>query len=506
MKTQQRFQFDHLHVDPSLSEPLFRQIEQQLREAIWHGLLKAGERLPSTRNLANELSIARNTVVKAYDQLEIEGFIKTKRGSGTRVTDQFPQPMTKPIASARLAKSDVLNKQTGDHFEPASRINQIKNLGFGPHIINETPAKPFRAHLTDVSEFPFEIWTQIFQKKIRREGTNLMGETHPLGYQPLREAIADYLGAAQGLLVNPEQVVITSGTQQSIELLARVLINPGDTVAFEEPGYTPALASCMLYGANTLSIPVDEQGIEVSKLHKLRRKIKFVYVTPASQFPLGMTLSQPRRQALLQWAYDNKALIIEDDYNGEYRYRGRPLPTLYSMADNQQCIYLGSFSKLLFPAFRLGYMVVPESMLDALTTARWLLDRHSPPLLQAVLSEFINKGHFARHMRRMRALYATRQTAAIAAAKKYVSDIMTVPSLDGGLHLVGWLADHVNEANLITVAEQAGIELVPNSAFSVDGMGKSSVLIGYASFTEGEIAEAFKRLGEAYRELFCTTS
>ncbi len=498
----QRFQLEQFHVSSEINEPLFQQLERQLRHAVWQGMLKAGERLPSTRALAKELGIARNTVVKAYEQLELEGFITTFQGSGTKVAEQFPPAYLsqKPLDKNQHAEDSKASKPY--HFEPTLRIKQAIEMGFGNRIVNNTPARPFRAHRTAIQAFPFDVWAQILQRKLKFEATMLMSEAHPLGYLPLREAIADYLGATRGLQVDSQQVVITSGTQQSIELLARILLNPDDTVAFEEPGYTPALASCQFYGANTLSIPIDEQGLQVSELHKLKSKLKFVYVTPASHFPLGTTMSQARRQELLQWADQQNSLIIEDDYNGEYRYRGRPLPTLFSMTDKDRCIYLGSFSKLLFPSLRLGYMIVPKSMLEALTASRWLLDRHSPPLQQAVLTEFINKGHFVRHIRKMRTLYASRQQTAVSSAKKHLNNIMDVPSQDGGLHLIGWLSKGVNEKDLLLAAEQVGVELMPSSAFSLKGLKQSSVIIGYAPYSKEQIEQAFKALAEAYRENF----
>lgn len=501
MKTRQRFQFSNVHISHELEEPLFLQLEKQLRTAITDGSLKHGERLPSTRNLAQDLNISRNTVIRAYEQMESEGFIATKRGSGTRVTKMFTELPNKSEKNTKPEKHRKPENPSSYTFQPAERIRQADELGFSSYMVNDSSARPFRAHLTDADEFPFNIWTRIFQQKMRDESLVLINETHPLGYTPLREAIADYLGAAHGMNVNSQQVVITAGTQQATELLARVLINPGDTAAFEEPGYTPAMASCKFYGASTVSVPVDAEGINVSALKAVTGRIKFVYVTPANHFPLGMTLSETRRKDIIQWARDNDALIIEDDYNGEYRYRGRPLSSIYRMSGGDHCIYTGSFSKLLFPSLRLGYMIVPESMLKSLTTARWLLDRHSPPLTQAVLADFINQGHFARHLRRMRALYSRRHDAAVEFADRYLSGIMTVPPLNGGLHLVGWLNDQVNEADLMSAAQQAGIELVSNSVFSTGITDRKSVLIGFAPFSEKEMETAFRNLKSAYRKL-----
>jgi len=494
-KHQQRFQFDTLVLDHQQPSALFRQLENQLREAIWSGQLKSGERLPSTRYLAKELSVARNTVVNAYEQLAIEGFIVTSKGSGTRVTQHFPQ-QPPPSPAKRKRESNPVT------ITISKRIQHLAKLGFTTALGNDTPARPFRAHTTAYKEFPNDLWAQLTARKLRYEAGSLMEKCHPCGYGPLREAIAGYLGAARGMSVKPEQVMVTAGAQQGIELLAKVLIDPGDVVCFEEPGYTPALATFTMAGARSVSIPVDEQGFNVKKLAESNEKIKLVYVTPSNHFPLGMTLSQPRRKALLQWAEQHNALIVEDDYNGEYRYRGRPLPTLYAMAKEGQAVYIGSFSKLLFPALRLGFIVAPEAMLEPLGTARWLLDRHSPALEQAVLTDFINQGHFARHLRRMRTLYAERQQALVEAAKKYLPNIMRVPPLDGGLHLVGWLAKDIRQKNLLTAASTANIELMPTSLFSTLPQKNPSIILGYAPYSPKQIHHSMKTLRDTYDEHF----
>ena len=495
---QQRFLLESLALDANKPEALFRQLENQLREAIWRGRLKGGEQLPSSRNLAKELGVARNTVVNAYEQLAIEGFILTTKGSGTRVNHCFPpQPSPTPNQPQNCSNSAKI--------ELADRINHLNQLGFMASLSHDTPARPFRAHTTAFKEFPNTIWAQLTTRALRYKSTELMEKCHPCGYSPLREAIASYLGAARGMCVKPDQIMVTAGAQQGIELLAKVLINPGDLVCFEEPGYTPAIATFAMAGAKTLSLAVDDDGFDVRNFVNHNKKVKLLYLTPASHFPLGMTLTQSRRRELLQWLEHNQTLIIEDDYNGEYRYHGRPLPTLFAMTKTEQVIYVGSFSKLLFPALRLGFIVVPETLIAPLSSLRWLLDRHSPPLEQAVLADFINQGHFARHLRRMRTLYSERQQALVQAAKEYLADIMHVPALDSGLHLVGWLQRGVLQNDLLTAAKQANIELMPTSSFCTQTQAKPSVILGYAPYSPEEIYRGVKTLRDAYNKKRCRT-
>ena len=504
----QRFPFETLTINHASATALFRQLENQLREAIWQGLLAPGERLPSTRRLAKDLAVARNTVINAYEQLTVEGFIETIQGSGTRVTQGFPRrklpfSITTPTATA------LPNDEFGSRLTLSSRYQHAIPVSTIIALDDVTPARPFRAHTPACNEFPSSQWAQLMTRKLRQQPRHWLEKSSPLGYAPLREAIAHYLGVSRGLSTQAGQIMITAGAQQAVELLAKTFINPGDIVCFEEPGYTPAAMSFKMAGAKVITIPVDEQGIKVEVLSKTVPKAKFVYVTPSHHFPLGMTLSQSRRKALLQWASESGAVILEDDYNGEYQYRGRPLATLHAMANPGQVIYLGSFSKLLFPALRLGYMVLPQEYTKPLAAIRWLIDRHSPPLEQAVLADFIDQGHFARHLRRMRPLYAKRQQALIGAAQEFLTGIMTIPPLDSGLHLIGWLEHGVKESDVLAAASHAGIEITPTSAF-YSGLSSEppqkvaqtpSVLLGYAAYSCDEIHQQLKKLADTYRSL-----
>lgn len=493
----QRFEFDSLTLDPDAPVALFRQLESQLRESIWLGKLKPGERLPSTRLLAKQLSVARNTVINAYDQLVVEGFLVTEQGSGTRVALDFQKPYRKKIIIEDNSSSSL-------ELELSSRYAQCVGADISLHD-EGTAIRPFRAHTPDVNAFPSDIWGQLLSRRLRTFDSDLLAQLDSCGYQPLREAIASYLGADRSIATGAEQIVITAGAQQGVELLAKALINPGDYVVFEEPGYTHAMMSFEMSGAKVISIPVDEQGLDVKKLYDIKQRVKIVYTTPASHFPLSMSLSHSRRKALLDWAKTNNCLIIEDDYNGEYRYSGRPIATLFEQNKSNQVVYMSSFSKLLFPSLRLGFMVVPHALIQPLTNLRWLLDRHSPPLEQTVLTDFINEGYFASHLRKMRILYFKRQQAFLTATQKHLKGIINVPPLDSGLHLIGWLEKDVKEQTLLKAAAMVGIDMMPVSMFCRLPATKPSMILGYAAHTEQQLIQSTIAFKKSYLANLVTT-
>jgi len=336
---------------------------------------------------------------------------------------------------------------------------------------------------------------------MREKQPSWLNQPSPQGYQPLRESISDYLGAARGITADHRQIFVTAGVQQGIELIAKMFINPGDVVVFEEPGYTPAMVAFEMMGASIVSIRVDEFGLVAEQLASIKEPVKIIYTTPASHFPLSVRLSQVRRKILIEWAQINNCLILEDDYNGEYRYSGRHVATLYEQCQSKHVVYMSSFSKLLFPSLRLGFLVVPNAFIEPLNTLRWLLDRHSPSLEQAVLTDFINGGYFSSHMRKMRMLYSQRQKALLMASNEHLKDIMSVPALEGGLHLVGWLGDEVNKDDVLNAAALAGVELTPTSHYQRLPMKHDSVLMGYASYTEQQLLEGVIALKNYYAEV-----
>ncbi|MEO0997166.1 MAG: PLP-dependent aminotransferase family protein [Pseudomonadota bacterium] len=490
--TRQRFPLDALSVDDTAADPLYRQLEEQLRTLILERRLEPGMRLPSTRRLATDLGVARNTVINAYDQLILEGYLVTARGSGTRVAHDLPEELLNAPGGERAHAANagpLPLSPTGRRIAAFSRWIEVQSFA---------PPRPFRAHTAASDAFPRKLWARLAARRLRTS-RDLLERSDPRGYRPLREAIAAYLGSARGVACTADQVIVTAGVQQGIELIAKLLVEPGAAVCMEDPGYAPGRVLFELAGARVFSVPVDAEGIEVGRLEEEVPTARIVYVTPSSQFPLGMTMSLARRLALIEWAAQSDALILEDDYNGEYRYAGRPLPALYGLAPPGRVIYTGSFSKLLIPSLRIGYVVVPPDAVDVFAAARWLVDRHSPPLEQAVLTEFIDEGHFARHVRRMRTLYAERQAALVDAASKDLDGILDVPAMDAGLHLIGWLGDGVGEASLLNAAAAAGLELAPTSWFADRELVRPSVILGYAPFRGAEIRRATRALSAAFR-------
>lgn len=490
--SRQRFPLEALRLDDAAAgNPLYRRLEDEIRSAILEGRLRPAERLPSTRRLATDLGVARNTAIGAYKQLILEGYLVTAAGSGTRVARDLPEDLL------QVPRGGALRRPKPAALPLTDAARQIQS--FWPWIATEVerPARPFRPHTPSSDSFPRALWTQLTTRRLRSMSRGLLERGDPRGYRPLREAIAGYLGSARGVSCTADQVIVTAGAQQGIELVAKLLIEPGDTVCLEDPGYTPAGLLFELAGANVVPIPVDGEGLDVGALEKSVPAAKLVYVTPSSHFPLGMTMSLRRRLALIDWAGRTGAVILEDDYNGEYRYAGRPLPALHGLAPPGRVLYAGSFSKLLFPSLRLGYVVVPSDAVDHFAAARWLVDRHSPPLEQAVLADFIDEGHFVRHVRRMRTLYAERQAALVEAAATDLAGILEIPPADAGLHLIGGLCEGVSEAALLRATASAGIELTPTSSFGRHAIGRPSVILGYAPFSPREIRRATKALARA---------
>jgi len=376
--------------------PAYRWLSTALRAEILAGRLRPGARLPATRDLAGQYGLARGTIVNAFEQLKSEGYLSGSVGSGTYVNETLPDELLqvgRPAGARRPAGGP-----------PRRRLS-----GFGRRVAplpeyDPRPARAFRTDLPALDLFPTALWAQIAARRWRRASRSLLLGCGPLGYPPLREATADYLRTSRGVRCAAEQVAIVSGVQEALDLAARVLLDPGDRVCLEEPGYVGAARVLEACGARISAVPVDGEGMALPGPRLAGARL--AYVTPAHQFPLGTSMSLPRRLALLDWARRSGALLFEDDYDSEYRYSGRPLPALQGLDRHGLVLFAGSFSKVLFPSLRLGYLVIPEDLVDRFAAAKSVASRHAPPFEQAVLSEFITEGHFGRHVRRMREVYA----------------------------------------------------------------------------------------------------
>ncbi|OWK36176.1 Transcriptional regulator, GntR family domain / Aspartate aminotransferase [Fimbriiglobus ruber] len=485
---------DTLVLDPDTATPIYRQLQDQLRRAILDGLLRPGERVPSTRRLAGTLGIGRITVAAAYEQLAAEGYLAAAVGSGTRVSQILPERLLN-APRPRPAAVPVADRRSG----LSARGKTIATYARWPNLDGGRPPRPFRPHLPALDAFPRDVWERLTTRRQRRLPRDLMHRDDPLGYRPLREAIAGYLGASRGVRCTPDEVVVTAGAQQGIDLIARLLLDPGDAVWLEEPGYLPAKPVFEMAGVEVVPVPVDADGLDVAAGQRLRPKARLAYVTPSCQWPLGVTMTLSRRLELLAWADRVGGWVLEDDYAGEFRYAGRPLPALQGLDRNGRVVYMGTFSKVLFPALRLGYLVVPADLTPAFLAARWLTDRHSPPLIQAVLADFIDGGHFSRHLRRMRTLYAERQAVVVAAAKAELAGAIDLSPADVGMHLVARLVDSAEES-VMDAAVAAGIESHALSGYKATPGPDSRRILGYAAYPPKAARQAMKAWGRALQE------
>jgi len=396
--------------DPRRSLPLHRQLYDALRAAILDGRLPAGARLPATRVLAVDLGLSRTTVLTDMAQLLAEGYVEGKTGSGTyvaRVLPDAPFLVASPLASDRAAVG-----------EGAPAPEPDRTLSHCGRLLMAAPSAPprdagapraFRTGVPALDVFPWKAWLRIEARCLRRLSGALRLYDNPAGYRPLRQAIADYLGAARAVRCDPDQVIVVTGSQQALDLVARLLLDPGDAVWVEDPGYGGAKGALAAAGARLVPVPVDAEGLDVAAGMRRHASARLACVTPSHQYPLGVTMSLTRRLALLRWASDAGAWVLEDDYDSEYRYAGRPLAALQGLDTAGRVIYMGTFSKVLLPALRLGYLVAPPDLADAFARAKALTDCGSPVLGQAVVADFLAEGHVGRHIRRMRALYSERQ-------------------------------------------------------------------------------------------------
>ncbi len=480
--------------DETATTPLYRQIYDALRQAILSGQLAAGTRLPATRTLAEELHVARNTVLIAFAQLFAEGYVEGKVGSGTYVARTLPDDLllarrrpAKTTAPSPVPESDRSLSQRG-RLLAATRVLPARSF-MAPRAFHPgTPA---------FDAFPYDIWGRLAARHWRAHDTSLMGYGESAGYRPLREAIAAYVGAARAVRCAPEQVIVVAGSQQGLNLAVNLLLDPGDAAWIEDPGYRGAYGALTGAGATLVPVPVDAEGLDVAAGAQRCHTARVIYVSPSHQFPLGITMSLARRLALLEWAAQHNAWILEDDYDSEYRYAGRPLASLQGLDQHRRVIYIGTFSKVLFPGLRLGYLVVPPDLVDAFTAARALADRHSPLPDQATLADFIAEGHFTRHIRRMRVLYAERQAMLVTEAQRELRGLLDLAPAEAGMHLVGMLPASVDDIAASQRAAAFGVEAPALSNYAVEARFHAGLMLGYACVDEPQIRAGVRQLARA---------
>jgi GntR family transcriptional regulator / MocR family aminotransferase len=471
------------HVSLVGRKNLSGEIYRQLRRAILDHRLRPGDSLPATRLLARTLAVARTTVTVAYDRLAGEGFVTSRVGAGTFVSEQITHTLG---ATTRNRPDGMLRPRLV--WESIALSTAFAN-----------PARfDFRTGLPDAALFPHRTWRRLIARSLRSADGAVGCYQHPAGQGDLRTAIARHIGIARSVHASGDDVVITNGTQQALDLLARVLLAPGDRVAVEDPGYSPPRQLFKALGMRVLGVPVDQDGLIVDALP---RRVRLVYVTPSHQYPLGVSMSLARRQALLAWAERNDAAIIEDDYDSEFRFGGRPLEPLQTLDKAGRVIYVSSFSKTMLPTLRLGFLVAPRSLLLAVHKAKYVTDWHTSTLVQEAFVRFLESGGYARHIRRVGAVYRTRhQMIANAVARHFADDLELVPS-STGLHLTARARKaSVSQIGVIVRRAVASTVAVQDlSSFAGSESAQAGIVLGYGAIPTGDIEEGLRRLRKCFR-------
>ncbi|OCQ97705.1 aspartate aminotransferase [Nostoc sp. MBR 210] len=479
-----------ISIDSQAALPLHRQVYTEIRQAILTGRLTPGEKLPSTRVLAQLLGVSRTTITQSYEMLLSEGYLETSVGSGTFVCRQLPDDLlnTTPIQAKLPANPRTISLSTY-----GERLIQGKFL----HIPEADVEISFSYGRPAFDEFPIKLWRKLLSRHCQSSKSVLDYTYNSQGYQLLREAIAAYLSRSRAVKCNSEQIIIVGGSQQGIDLITRILINPGDCIAVEDPGYLSARRAFLAQGANLFPVGVDQLGLIVHHLTTgIIPNIKLVYVTPSHQFPTGATLSLTRRLELLAWAKKSGVMIIEDDYDSEYRYGERPIPALQGLDQGNSVIYVGTFSKVLFPALRLGYLVLPPDLIPIFARGKWLADRQCSLLEQYALTDFITEGHLERHIRRMRSLYDGRRQTLVQSLSEHFGDKIKILGENAGMHLMVKFNTKLSDDEIVQRAALAGVNIGAASLQYLKDSPGSEFIFGYAELSHQKIQEGVRRLAQ----------
>jgi GntR family transcriptional regulator/MocR family aminotransferase len=467
-------------LDPGSRTPLYRQIAVWFQRAIVGGQLRPGQRVPSTRALAGELKVSRIPVLGAYELLIAEGYLRPHVGAGTCVSDSIPDSVFGPAR----------------HVSP-SAIEERPELGGKRKTSRracgmEGPAQEwleFARGCVDLTQFPIREWSRLVNRYARRVSREVMGYGDAMGYWPFREAVAEYLGAFRGVRCDASQVLVTTGSQQGVQLAALALLDPRDPVLIEEPGYPGAQQALRAAGAQLVPVPVDREGMNVTHAVQKAGRARVAFVTPSHQFPMGVTMSAARRLELLAWAGRIGGWILEDDYDSEYRFGGSPIGSLQGVDTESRVIYIGTFSKVVAPALRLGFVVIPRDLIRSFMMIRNAGDVFSPLLYQLVMTDFIREGHFSRHLKRMRSLYAERRKAVLAAIDAEFGDALEVVGEEAGMHVVVLLPPGVNDVEIAGKSRQCGVSVGPLSPCCAGPSRRSGIILSYANLSERQIHE-----------------
>ncbi|WP_233842807.1 PLP-dependent aminotransferase family protein [Dyella sp. 2HG41-7] len=475
-------------LDTGSDVPMYDQLSEWFRRAIIDGRLRPGQRVPSTRSLAKELDISRIPVLSAYEQLFAEGYLETFIGAGTCVARAIPDEVLKPANAAEYASPKHASQSA-----PRKVAQRVDGLRTPPQTWANNQGA-FRVGLPAIDHFPITSWSKFINRHARRPPIEQMVYGDPMGHLPLREAIAEYLGTVRTVRCDASQILITTGSQQGLQICAHALVEPNDPVWMEDPGYPGVRQAFRTVGADIVPVPVDEEGLNVDEGIRRNSHARAVYISPSHQFPLGMTMSAARRLQLLNWAARTGAWIIEDDYDSEYRFGGRPLASLQGMDTDDRVIYVGTFSKVMFPALRVGYIVVPKDLVPAFAAVRDAFDTFSSTLYQAALADFIREGQFARHIRRMRMLYLERRTALLEAIDQYADNRLEVVGTHAGMQLAALLPPGVDDVALSIKVAKKGVSARPLSLCYAEPPKRGGVILGYSGANVHEIREGTRKL------------
>jgi GntR family transcriptional regulator/MocR family aminotransferase len=472
-------------VDRKAPKALHRQIYDAYRTAIADGSLRPGQRMPSTRVLASEIGVSRFPVLNAYAQLLAEGYFESRVGAGTVVSSSLPDQVSSAFTSVHLAAT-----RSGPR-PVASRTSILPRRGGAPWLLGWGA---FGVGQVAVDQFPHRVWSSLVSRRSRNMDIKSFHYGGQMGFAALRETIASYLRTSRSLHCEAEQVMIVSGSQQALEISARVLLDPGSHVWVEDPGYRLARDVFALAGAHPVPVPVDEEGLDVAAGIERYRKARAAFVTPSHQFPLGETMSASRRLQLLDWAQNTGSWIIEDDYDSEYRYESLPIASLQGLDVNSRVIYIGTFSKILFPSLRLGYVVIPSDLVDRFLTIRRAMDLGPPNFFQEVLADFISEGHFARHIRRMRVLYHERRSALVDSIRRELGSTVEVVGSEAGMHLALTLPKRIRDVEIAERAARQNLWIWPLSPSYLGEASRSGFVLGFGSTAVAEIPRAVRKL------------
>jgi GntR family transcriptional regulator/MocR family aminotransferase len=473
-------------VDRAAAKPMHRQIYDGFREAIVKGNLRSGQQIPSTRALASELGISRITLLNAYAQLLAEGYFESRAGAGTFVSNSLPDQLT----SCEHHAAKLPAARSGTRL-PSRRSALVPLPQSEPWVYG---SGAFSVGQLAFEHFPFQAWSSLLARHGRKVHAGSLNYGEPMGLRDFRETIAAYLRTARAVRCEARQIMVVSGSQQALDICARVLLDPGSRVWVEDPGYSFMRSALMLAGCDLIPVPVDGEGLDVAAGIRLCRKAQAAWVTPSHQYPLGVTMSASRRLQLLEWARSAGAWIVEDDYDSEYRYESMPIASLQGLDRDSRVVYIGTFSKTLFPSLRLGYMVIPEDLIERFVAVRRATDLCPPNLCQAVLADFIREGHLARHIRRTRPLYAERRSALVESLRKEFGSLLEVVGGEAGMHLVAMLPDGSDDCRIAAHAAEKNLWLWPLSPAYMGTASRQGLILGFGSTKASEMPRAVSRL------------